>query len=82
MRVLVTGSAAWTDADALRRELIKLPAGSTVAHGDSPGADALAGEIGLSVELVLAFHGGLDDPKRGKGTRHLIQIARSGCSLG
>jgi hypothetical protein len=46
------------------------------------GADALAGQISLAVELVLAFHGGLDDPKRGNGTRHMIQIARSGCSLG
>jgi hypothetical protein len=33
-----------------------LPAGSTVVHGDSPGADALVGEvareIGLAVEAM------------------------------
>ena len=45
MRVLVTGSIQWTDADAIRRELVQLPPGSVVIHGDCTGADALAGEI-------------------------------------
>jgi hypothetical protein len=80
-----------------------------VGHGDSPGADALAGEVarqlGLAVEfmrkeaedyrrfrraawkglnermpgsgidLVLAFHEGLADSSKGKGTRHLMRLA-------
>jgi hypothetical protein len=54
MRVLVTGSTTWTDADAIRRELSVLPAGTVVIHGDCPGVDALAGEgaaaLGLTVE--------------------------------
>jgi hypothetical protein len=54
MRVLVTGSTQWTDADAIRRELAALPPDSVILHGDCTGADALAGkvarELGLAVE--------------------------------
>jgi hypothetical protein len=54
MRVIVAGATAWSDAAAIRRELVKLPPGTIVIHGDSPGADALAGQIaaepGLAVE--------------------------------
>jgi hypothetical protein len=54
MRVIVSGAVAWADAAAIRRELAKLPPGTTVIHGDCPGADALAGaiatELGFAVE--------------------------------
>src|SRR5947209_3075345 len=54
MRVIVTGSMTWSDAEAIRRELAQLPAGSTVILGDAAGVDALAGqiagELGLAVE--------------------------------
>ena len=58
MRVIVTGSTLWTDEEALRRELRKLPAGTIVIHGDSPGVDAFAGriareELGLVVEPMV-----------------------------
>lgn len=46
MRVIVAGAVAWNDEAAIRRELSRLPAGSTVIHGDCEGADALAGRIG------------------------------------
>ena len=52
VRVVVAGAVAWADAEAIRRELRKLPANSTVIHGDSSGADTLAGQI--AVELGLA----------------------------
>lgn len=56
MRVIVAGAVAWTDVDAIRRELSALPTGSVVVHGDSPGADALAGqiagELGHTVEAM------------------------------
>lgn len=45
MRVIVAGAVAWADAEAIHRELSQLPPDSTVIHGDSPGADALAGEV-------------------------------------
>jgi hypothetical protein len=45
MRVIVTGAVAWSDAEAILRELAKLPPGTTVIHGDCAGVDALAGEI-------------------------------------
>jgi hypothetical protein len=54
MRVIVAGATAWTDGEAIRRELARLPAGSTVIHGDSPGADALAGQIAAQLGLVVA----------------------------
>jgi hypothetical protein len=54
MRVIVAGAVAWADAEAIRRELSKLPTGTVVIHGDSPGADAIAGqiagELGFAVE--------------------------------
>ncbi|WP_437944068.1 hypothetical protein WMF27_09330 [Sorangium sp. So ce281] len=40
MRVIVAGAVAWTNVEAIRRELAKLPVGATVIHGDSPGANA------------------------------------------
>ncbi|HEY8375452.1 MAG TPA: SLOG family protein [Nannocystis sp.] len=45
MRVIVAGAVTWTDAAAIERELARLPPGSTVIHGDCPGADELAGTI-------------------------------------
>jgi hypothetical protein len=57
MRVIVAGAVAWADAEAIRRELAKLPAGSVVIHGDCDGADAIAGwvaaELGLAVEAMV-----------------------------
>jgi hypothetical protein len=54
MRIIITGSTQWTDADAIRRELARLPSGCFVIHGDSDGVDVIAGqvarELGLSVE--------------------------------
>lgn len=68
MRVIVAGAVAWTDVDAIRRELATLPAGSTVVHGDSPGADALAGEVaaalGLAVEAMAKSKGDYKKYKR------------------
>ena len=61
MRVIVAGAVAWADDEAIRRELAKLPAGAVVIHGDSPGADALAGqvaaELGFAVEPMAKNQG-------------------------
>ena len=66
MRVIVTGSMYWTDAVVIRRALADLPAGSVIVHGDSTGADEIAGriareELGLAVE---AFRKEGDDYRR------------------
>lgn len=53
MLVIVAGAVAWSDPAAIERELLKLPAGSTVIHGDCPGADALAGTIAARLGLVV-----------------------------
>ncbi|WP_437803632.1 SLOG family protein [Sorangium sp. So ce693] len=68
-RVIVAGAVAWTDVGAIRRELAKLPVGATVIHGDSPGADALAGrvaaELGLAVEPMAKNEADYAKYKRG-----------------
>ncbi len=65
MRVLVTGSMQWTDADAIRRELAQLPHGSVVIHGDCTGADELAGVIARELGLLVeAWDKNADDYRR------------------
>jgi hypothetical protein len=53
MRVLIAGATTWANADAIRRELSKLPSQAIVIHGDSPGADALAGEIAAELGFAV-----------------------------
>jgi len=53
VRVLVTGATAWADAELIRAELCRLPAGSVVIHGDAPGADALAGRVARELGLTV-----------------------------
>ncbi|MFO0762474.1 MAG: SLOG family protein [Byssovorax sp.] len=69
MRVIVAGAVAWSNEEAIRRELGKLPAGSVVIHGDSPGADALAGRVaaalGLGVEAMAKSREDYAKYKRG-----------------
>lgn len=62
MRVVVSGSRAFTDADAAReqvqRRLQELPFGTVITQGGAPGVDTWAREIGealgLTVETVEA----------------------------
>jgi hypothetical protein len=53
MRVIVAGATAWNDVAAIRRELAKLPVETIIVHGDSPGADALAGQIATELGLLV-----------------------------
>src|SRR5262245_31783446 len=55
MRVIVTGAALWADGEAIRRELAKLPPGTTVIHGDSTGVDELAGQVARSLGFLVEF---------------------------
>lgn len=65
MLVIVAGAVAWSDAAAIERELLKLPAGSTVIHGDCPGADALAGSVAARLGLaVVPMAKNRDDARR------------------
>jgi len=56
MRILITGSTSWTDAEAIRRELANCPPDTTIVTGDTSGVDQLAiavsGELGLTVEAM------------------------------
>jgi hypothetical protein len=45
MRVLVSGDRNWTDVEAIRRELSKLPDDTVIIHGDARGADSIADEV-------------------------------------
>jgi hypothetical protein len=53
MRVIVSGAVAWADEAAIRRELAKLPAGSTVIHGDCTGADEIAGRVAADLGFAV-----------------------------
>lgn len=53
MRVLVTGSTTWLDAQALHRELSLLPTASVIVTGDTPGIDALAQEVALTLGFQI-----------------------------
>ena len=85
MRVIVTGSTTWTDAAAIRRELARLPAGSTVIHGDSAGVDALAGavarELGLLVEAFAKQPEDYRTHGRGAWKRLNERMLESGADL-
>ena len=45
MRVLICGDRNWTDRAAIGRDVLTLPKGTTVIHGNARGADRSAGEI-------------------------------------
>lgn len=65
MVVIVAGAVAWADEAAIERELGKLPAGSTVIHGDCSGADELAGVVARRLGLaVLPMAKNAEDRKR------------------
>ncbi len=53
MKVLVTGSRAWTDIETVYERLSQLPSGSIVVHGACEGADtiahAVAEQLGFTV---------------------------------
>lgn len=53
MRVIVAGATEWSDEAAIRRELTTLPHGTTVVHGDSPGADELGGRVARELGFVV-----------------------------
>ncbi len=65
LRVLITGSTRWSDAETIRRELARLPAACTLIHGDCPGADELAGRIGRELgHAVEAYRKEAEDYRR------------------
>ncbi|WP_437330745.1 SLOG family protein [Sorangium sp. So ce381] len=79
-RVIVAGAVAWTDVGAIRRELAKLPVGATVIHGDSPGADALAGrvaaELGLAVEPMAKNEADYDEKSSRRVKGRVFHVSR------
>src|SRR5438132_3829810 len=58
MRVLVCGHRYWSKARVIKERVARLPAGTTVIHGASRGADTIAGkvaaELGFAVEAFPA----------------------------
>jgi YspA, cpYpsA-related SLOG family len=53
LRVLITGARTWTALEPVRQELARLPAGSTIIHGDADGADRLAGQVAAELGLEV-----------------------------
>lgn len=56
MRVLVTGSRFWRLRFMIREDLEKLPSGTTIVHGDAPGADTIAGDIAKELGFTVEAH--------------------------
>lgn len=58
MKVLACGSRSWTNVDAIRARIYRLPADAIVMHGDAPGVDRMAAlaaeEHGLAVKAFPA----------------------------
>lgn len=54
MRVLITGSSKWTNAEKVWKRLAPLPENTTIIHGCAAGADTIAGKcaemLGYQVE--------------------------------
>lgn len=53
MKVLITGSRSWDDYELIHDELKKLPANSTIVHGNCKGADIIAGEIAKEMGFIV-----------------------------
>lgn len=53
MKVLVCGSRAWTDGDAIRERLAQLPRGVEIIAGGARGADRLAATIARSLGFAV-----------------------------
>lgn len=66
MRVLVTGSIAWTDRGAIESALSTLPAGSVIVTGDTDGVDAIA----IDVARALGLRVDAMRKSAGDGERH------------
>jgi len=71
MRVIVTGSTCWNDEEKIRRELIRLPIGATILHGEEIGANAIAAKIAEELKLETELwsadwdtHGSRADKRR------------------
>lgn len=57
MRVLVCGSRDWTDYEAIRREIMTLPASlNLVIHGNAVGADRAAGRAASLSGIEVASY--------------------------
>ena len=71
MRVVVNGNRWWSDAKAIREELIELPRPLTVVHGAQRGADSIADVVATAEEGMTPdphradwSHGPSGGPKR------------------
>jgi hypothetical protein len=51
MRIIVTGASNWLDTEKIRNELIKLPIGATILHGENEGVDIIAAKIAEELKL-------------------------------
>ncbi|MGF1582082.1 MAG: SLOG family protein [Gemmataceae bacterium] len=85
MRVIVSGAVGWSDTEAIRRELHKLPPETTIIHGDCLGADALANqiatELGLAVEPMAKNDADYAKYQRAAWKGLNERMLNSGCEL-
>lgn len=55
-RVIVCGSRRWRDRDAIVNRLFKLPADTTIVHGNAQGADRIAHQEAQKLGLLVEPH--------------------------
>lgn len=56
LRVIVCGSRAWTDRDAIANRLFDLPTDTIIVHGAAHGADRIAGQEAEKLGLLVEEH--------------------------
>lgn len=82
MKVLVTGSCAWKDPQAVYTKLKELPRGTTIIHGCAPGVDTFAGK---SAELlgfdVMEFPPDIARYGKGASAKRNIEMTKQGADL-
>lgn len=53
VKVLISGSREWVEQLPIERELRKLPPGTVLIHGDCPGVDRIAADVGRRLGFVV-----------------------------
>lgn len=53
MKVLVCGDRNWTDVEKIRQRLKLLPAGSIIVEGEARGADSIARNVAIELDLEV-----------------------------
>jgi len=75
MKVVVCGCRNWTSVDTIRKRLLALPCETTIVEGGCDGADLIAREVALDIELeVVEFPASWKKYGRAAGPKRNIRM--------